>query len=128
MKYVFHPEAEAEFLAAIDYYEGCEPGLGYDFSVEVHSTIGRILSFPDAWPVLEDDIRRCLPKKGPLVGEGATHPRVQTHNHGPDGVWGVVSAGGAVSGALTWSRTAFASSSLPRPRSAPAFTLSASTD
>ena len=30
MKYGFDPEAEAEFLAAIDYYEGCEPGLGYD--------------------------------------------------------------------------------------------------
>lgn len=65
MKYVFHPEAEAEFLAAIDYYEGCEPGLGYDFSIEVHSTIGNILSFPKAWPVLEDDIRRCLTRRFP---------------------------------------------------------------
>jgi hypothetical protein len=26
MKYVFHPEAEVEFVAAIDYYEDCEPG------------------------------------------------------------------------------------------------------
>jgi len=65
MKYVFHPEAEAEFLAAIDYYEGCEPGLGYDFSIEVHSTIGNILSFPKAWPILEDDIRRCLTRRFP---------------------------------------------------------------
>ncbi len=39
MKYGFHPEAEEEFLDAIDYYEGCEPGLGYDFAIEVHSTI-----------------------------------------------------------------------------------------
>ena len=65
MKYVFHPEAEAEFLAAIDYYEGCEPGLGYDFSIEVHSTIGNILSFPKAWPILEEDIRRCLTRRFP---------------------------------------------------------------
>jgi hypothetical protein len=35
MKYVFHPEAEVEFVAAIDYYEDCEPGLGYDFAIEV---------------------------------------------------------------------------------------------
>jgi len=27
MKYAFHPEAEAEFLDAIGYYEECEPGL-----------------------------------------------------------------------------------------------------
>jgi hypothetical protein len=39
MKYVFHPEAEVEFVAAIDYYEDCEPGLGYDFVIEVHSTL-----------------------------------------------------------------------------------------
>ncbi len=65
MKYVFHPEAEAEFLAAIDCYERYEPGLGYDFSIEVHSTIGNILSFPKAWPILEDDIRRCLIRRFP---------------------------------------------------------------
>jgi len=65
MKYVFHPEAEAEFLAAIDYYEGCERGLGYDSSIEVHSTIENILSFPKAWPILEDDIRRCLTRRFP---------------------------------------------------------------
>jgi hypothetical protein len=31
MKYSFHPEAEAEFNQAIDYYENCAEGLGYDF-------------------------------------------------------------------------------------------------
>ena len=45
MKYAFHPEAEAEFLDAIGYYEECEPGLGYDFAIEVHSTIENI-QFP----------------------------------------------------------------------------------
>jgi hypothetical protein len=45
MKYVFHPEAEEELVAAIDYYEDCEPGLGYDFAIEVHTTIENILSF-----------------------------------------------------------------------------------
>ena len=34
MKYGFHPEAQAEFLAAIEYYEECEPGLGADFAIE----------------------------------------------------------------------------------------------
>lgn len=31
MTFSFHPEAEEEFIAAIDYYEGCEPELGQDF-------------------------------------------------------------------------------------------------
>jgi hypothetical protein len=48
VKYALHPEAKAEFLAAIDYYEDREPGLGYDFAIEVHATIGNILGFPDA--------------------------------------------------------------------------------
>jgi hypothetical protein len=39
MKYAFHPEARAEFLAAIDFYEECEPGFGANFAIEVHSTI-----------------------------------------------------------------------------------------
>ncbi len=28
MTFDFHPEAEAEFLEAIEYYESCSPGLG----------------------------------------------------------------------------------------------------
>jgi len=65
MRYVFHPEAEVEFDAAIDYYEDREPGLGYDFAVEAHSTLENILSFPKAWPILEDDIRRCQTRRFP---------------------------------------------------------------
>ena len=48
-----------EFDEAIDYYESCAVGLGYDFSVEVHTAVERILSFPKAWPELVDEIRRC---------------------------------------------------------------------
>lgn len=39
MNYAFHPEAEAEFVQAIDYYEECEAGLGYDFAGEVYLAI-----------------------------------------------------------------------------------------
>ena len=35
MTFYFHPEAEQEFMQAIDYYEECKPGLGEDFSLEV---------------------------------------------------------------------------------------------
>ncbi len=65
MNYIFHPEAEAEFLNAVDYYEACKINLGYDFSIEVYSTIENIFSFPKAWPILENDIRRCQTRRFP---------------------------------------------------------------
>ncbi len=39
MIYSFHPDAEEEFNQVIEYYEEIETGLGYDFAVEVYSTI-----------------------------------------------------------------------------------------
>ena len=61
----FHPEAEAEFLAAIEYYEDCERGLGVDFAVEVRAAVDRAARHPRAWPVLEDEIRRCRTSRFP---------------------------------------------------------------
>lgn len=66
MTFSFHPEAEAEFNEAIEYYESCEQGLGYDFSIEVFDCIQRIVNFPTAWPIIEDDIRRCLVNRFPF--------------------------------------------------------------
>ncbi|HSW54742.1 MAG TPA: type II toxin-antitoxin system RelE/ParE family toxin [Ignavibacteriaceae bacterium] len=66
MTYSFHPEAELEFLLAIDFYEDKESGLGRDFALEINSTVERILTYPDAWPVVEEDIRRSLVKRFPF--------------------------------------------------------------
>jgi len=41
MSFDFHPDAEAELLEAIQYYENVEPGLGQDFAVEVYSAVQR---------------------------------------------------------------------------------------
>ncbi|MBK1618888.1 plasmid stabilization protein [Lamprobacter modestohalophilus] len=65
MSYRFHPEAEAELNLSIDYYEAIEPGLGYDFALEVYAAIHRILDFPKAWATLDDDVRRSLVKRFP---------------------------------------------------------------
>ena len=65
MTFSFHPEAEEEFNAAIGYYEGHEAGLGYDFSAEVFTTIQTIINYPEAWPVVEGDIRRSLVNRFP---------------------------------------------------------------
>jgi len=50
MTFSFHPEAKDEFNEAIEYYENCEPGLGYDFSIEAHAAIQNIVDYPTVWP------------------------------------------------------------------------------
>lgn len=66
MNYSFHPEAEKEFLEAIDYYEGRKEGLGFDFPTEVYAAIGRAAEHPKSWPILEGDVRRCQTSRFPL--------------------------------------------------------------
>jgi plasmid stabilization system protein ParE len=65
MSYSFHPEAEEEFIEAIAYYESCEPGLGLDFSRQVHATIRNVVDYPTLWPAVEAKIRRCLVNRFP---------------------------------------------------------------
>lgn len=65
MKFYFHPEAEAEFDRSVEYYEQCQPGLGLEFAVEIYTTIGRILQYPDAWFALSMNSRRCLVNRFP---------------------------------------------------------------
>ena len=67
MRFEFHPEAETDFLEAIGYYEGCEVGLGEDFSLEIHSGVQNILSYPTTWPILEGDVRRYLTNRFPYA-------------------------------------------------------------
>lgn len=60
MKFLFHPEAEAEFLAAIDWYEERSLGLGARFAAEIYDAIQRAVAMPTAWPTVEKEIRRVL--------------------------------------------------------------------
>ena len=65
MTFDFHPEAEAEFIEAIAFYEKAEPSLGEEFALEVRATVRNILSYPRAWPTLDRDMRRCLVNRLP---------------------------------------------------------------
>jgi len=65
MSFLFHPEAETEFLAAIDWYEERASGLGADFAVEIHAAIQRAVTLPLAWPRIDGDIRRVLANRFP---------------------------------------------------------------
>ena len=52
MTFSFHPETE--------------PGLGYDFAIEVYATIQRIIEYPKAWPKIDKEIRRSLVQRFPF--------------------------------------------------------------
>lgn len=65
MSFSFHPDAEKELLKAIDYYEEIEPGLGYDFALEVYSAVKLSADYPDAWALLDGVIRRTLVRRFP---------------------------------------------------------------
>lgn len=65
MNYSFHPAAEEEFLEGINYYEDRQQNLGFDFAVEVYTAIGRAAALPDAWPILEGEVRRCQTRRFP---------------------------------------------------------------
>ncbi len=92
MTFRFHPEAERELREAIEYYEEVEPGLGYDFSVEVYSAVQRAVTYPQAWPVLDGDIRRVLVRRFPYGAlyaeeEGSLLIIVVMNLHREPGYW-----------------------------------------
>lgn len=65
MTYRFHPSARRELTEAVAYYDRISRRLGDDFVDEVENAINRILSFPEAWPTLSAETRRCRMKRFP---------------------------------------------------------------
>jgi hypothetical protein len=66
MKFSFHPDAEIELNQAVDYYNDCQPSLGWDFSREVYISIQNIIAYPEAWTPLSKNTRRCLVNRFPF--------------------------------------------------------------
>jgi len=65
MTVLFNPEAEAEFLAAVFYYEEQSPGLGEAFRTAVTEATAQVVALPFAWPVHSGRVRRCLVRRFP---------------------------------------------------------------
>lgn len=66
MNFYFHPQADAEFDEAVQYYDERQHGLGLEFAEEVYSTISRISEYPDAWSPMSKNTRRCLVSRFPF--------------------------------------------------------------
>jgi plasmid stabilization system protein ParE len=67
MRFEFHPEALAEYEDAARHYAGCQNGLERWFIAAVEHVIQQIIEAPGRWPVLEEDIRRCLTRVFPYA-------------------------------------------------------------
>jgi plasmid stabilization system protein ParE len=66
MKYILHPEALEEYSESATYYAETSPELAYAFIEEVEKGIAKILSHPEAWQAVEEDVRRHLIKRFPF--------------------------------------------------------------
>jgi plasmid stabilization system protein ParE len=84
VSFSFHPAARTELNEAVDYYEGCRPGLGWKFAQEVKSAIARILQHPDGWTPVSRRARRCLTARFPygvIYAIDARHVRILAVAH-----------------------------------------------
>ena len=63
----FDADARAEFLAAVEYYEECQAGLGRRFREAVESEIASIGAIPFRYRVLHAPFRRALVPKFPYA-------------------------------------------------------------
>ena len=61
----FDPDARAEFLASVEYYEECQTGLGRRFRDAVEKERDHVCEMPFRFRVLHPPFRRCLVPKFP---------------------------------------------------------------
>ena len=66
MTHSFHPEAVEEYLGAVSYYAAISPPLAESFIRAIEEGIEEILMFPEAWQIVEEDVRRHLIKRFPF--------------------------------------------------------------
>ena len=67
MRVVLRREAEDELVAAAQYYESVQSGLGADFLAEADSAFARLVLFPAQWRIVRSDLRRGLLRRFPYA-------------------------------------------------------------
>ncbi|MEG3897017.1 MULTISPECIES: type II toxin-antitoxin system RelE/ParE family toxin [unclassified Microcoleus] len=65
MKYVFHPEALAEYAEAVQYYAEQRSEVAQMFINAIEDAVYRIRESPTRWAIVDEDVRRCLTRKFP---------------------------------------------------------------
>ena len=57
---IFDPDARAEFLDAVQYYEKCQEGLGRRFRIAIETAIQYVSEAPFLYRILNAPFRRYL--------------------------------------------------------------------
>ncbi|MGH2583581.1 MAG: type II toxin-antitoxin system RelE/ParE family toxin [Dehalococcoidia bacterium] len=65
MRLIYHPDAEAELLEAVEFYSQRVPGLGDRFLRAFDAAITAIQAAPERWRLVEGDVRRHLLRRFP---------------------------------------------------------------
>ena len=65
MKARFISPAQRELDQAVEYLNVKKPGLGDDLFEEAVSAAGKLCDFPELWPKVRKNIRRCRLKRFP---------------------------------------------------------------
>lgn len=67
MRLIYHPDAEAELIAAAQYYERRVGTLGVQFLDDADLAIAIILEAPGRWRIIEQDVRGYLMPRFPYA-------------------------------------------------------------
>ncbi len=63
----FSKEAKLEFDEAINYYNNEQLGLGDRFKAEIKFSINNILKFPNLYPIIQGEVRKCVTHTFPFT-------------------------------------------------------------
>jgi mRNA-degrading endonuclease RelE of RelBE toxin-antitoxin system len=89
MNVTYHPEARAELLEAVQFYEQRVAGLGAEFLAEFEGAIQTIQSAPERWMMIDEHRRRYRLKRFPysviyrVIGEEIRVLVVRHHKRSP---------------------------------------------
>ena len=67
MKYVFHPDALAEYADAVKYYANQSSQIAQSFINSIEDVVYRVRESSTRYPEIDEDIRRCMTRKFPYA-------------------------------------------------------------
>jgi toxin ParE1/3/4 len=65
MRYIFHPAALTEYSEAVQYYANQRAEVAQGFINAIEDAIYRIRESPERYPVIDEDVCRCMTKRFP---------------------------------------------------------------
>lgn len=89
---VFHPEAQAEYDAAVAWYQSRSPRAASRFEAEVEHVLGLIEFSPELFPSYDDDHRFAVLRRFPYsvvyqIQPGQVHVVAVAHSSRSAGYW-----------------------------------------